>query len=287
MQHLKDNPCHGVIFVLDANCRKKGDLKYCLKALKECFNGLLRESRLIIYVNKLPTDFALEDQNLFDQEEKDTFRKEKTQDLVQYVVGYLLGESEVHSFQNFVCNMAESRHGEEALKTAISLLPSVPMNPGRFWTWTGARNWYRSLETDSLDNEKIQKRLIEKKQNELEGLEQDIRWHTKCIEDNRVAQKVFGALGTCAAVLAGAGFLAGLATTIAGGLAGIFEANITNHKTAGETKQNQVLAKQAELRSLQNHLAEQIQTETARAQRLAAEFTELEAEISQNLSAAA
>ena len=173
MQHLKDNPCHGVIFVLDANCRKKGDLKYCLKALKECFNGLLRESRLIIYVNKLPTDFALEDQNLFDQEEKDTFRKEKTQDLVQYVVGYLLGESEVHSFQNFVCNMAESRHGEEALKTAISLLPSVPMNPGRFWTWTGARNWYRSLETDSLDNEKIQKRLIEKKQNELEGLEQD------------------------------------------------------------------------------------------------------------------
>ena len=86
-------------------------------------------------------------------------------------------------------------------------------------------------------------------------------------------------------MLAGAGFLAGLATTIAGGLAGIFEANITNHKTAGEIKQNQVLAKQAELRSLQNHLAEQIQTETARAQRRAAEFTELETEISQNLSA--
>ena len=176
VQYLKDSPSHGVVFVLDANCRKKGDLRYCLMALKECFNGQLCESRLIIYVNKLPTDYSLEDQGLFDQKEKDDFRKEKVQDLVQWVVGYLLGEpeaSEVHSFQNVVCNMTGSRHGEEALKTAISQLPSVPMNPEQFWTWTEARNWYSSLEAQSFNNEEIQRRLIERKQNEVEGLEHD------------------------------------------------------------------------------------------------------------------
>ena len=173
IQNLKDGQPHGIVFVLDANCKLDADLQYCLMALKECFHGQLCESRLIIYVNKLPTDFSLRRDGLVKQEQKNDFRKKKAQEIVQFTVGHLLGESRVHHFQNFVCNMADSSDGEELLKTKISQLHSFPMNPEEFWTWTEARNWYRRLLDNSLSKEDMQKHLIEKEQNEVAGLEQD------------------------------------------------------------------------------------------------------------------
>ena len=56
---VKENPVHGIVFVVNASRRLSAELKLCVRAMKECFNGMLTESRLIIHVNKLPTDFEL------------------------------------------------------------------------------------------------------------------------------------------------------------------------------------------------------------------------------------
>ena len=150
MMHCRSCPLHGIVWVVDANGRFSADLQMALKAAKECWNGQLTESRLIVYVNKVPNAFS------FRGHPKDEVRQkqeEKVSQAVEYVVSYLLGPEKVAGFQNFVWNEQGSHAGVEFLKLAIAKLPSMPLGATQLKavrTWTEIKKYYDGVLNGAL-----------------------------------------------------------------------------------------------------------------------------------------
>ena len=98
---VKENPVHGIVFVVNASRRLSAELKLCVQAIKECFNGMLRESRLIIHVNKLPNDLEFE-QMLPDIDDLSMrkIRSQKVNLINQFLAVISLSEDQAKNFAN-------------------------------------------------------------------------------------------------------------------------------------------------------------------------------------------
>lgn len=102
MEHVKQHPPHGIVFVLRADCQYTPDLKYALMAMKECFNNMLSESRLLVYVTNLPSLSTLLEEGIEEDEEQVKRQEELARDVANHVVHYALGPDHLEGFQNFI-----------------------------------------------------------------------------------------------------------------------------------------------------------------------------------------
>ena len=184
MAYIKEKPPHGVVVVVDASGRYTEELHHALTALKLCFNNMLSESSLMVYVNKLPSDYTLKKQGIKGKELADK-RLEKVWQAVDSVVSYILGPDKVKGFLNNVWNEQDSDAGADDLKHVISLLPSKPMESSQFRTWTETEKDYLALLNDAKSKEQIQEETIANKRCLFDRLERDICYHQREIADLR------------------------------------------------------------------------------------------------------
>ena len=143
---VKENPVHGIVFIVNASRRLSAELKLCVRAIKECFNGMLRESRLIIHVNKLPDDLEFE-QNEPDMDDESMMKiqSQKVNVITQFLPVISLSGDQAKNFANTTWNLQGSRDGAGLLKAAICAFPSKPMVAKEFRTWTQCKDHYEAV----------------------------------------------------------------------------------------------------------------------------------------------
>jgi predicted GTPase len=170
MKHAKKNPLNGVVLMIDASSRLTQELQYALLALRECFNGLLSETRLILYINKLPNSFSLKQQGIRGNEEQADEREKKATEVAHFVANILFGPGKAREFRNYVKNEQGSDDGVEGLKFLISQLPAARMDSSQFRTWTEKKKYYEDLKNGVLDREQCMQELKRK-----EGRKEEIK----------------------------------------------------------------------------------------------------------------
>lgn len=174
MKHAKKNPLNGVVLMIDASSRLTQELQYALLALRECFNGLLSETRLILYINKLPNSFSLKQQGIRGNEEQADEREKKATEVAHFVANILFGPGKAREFRNYVKNEQGSDDGVEGLKFLISQLPAARMDSSQFRTWTEKKKYYEDLKNGVLDREQCMQELLKRKEGRKEEIKQSL-----------------------------------------------------------------------------------------------------------------
>jgi len=197
LSYVKENPVHGMVFVVDAGGWQSFEMELCMKALKECFNGMLSISRLIIYVNKLPTDFEFEETDPdIDDEGMRKIRQEKVHTMRQFLAKNLLQEEDAEKFAMTAWNLQNSRDGADQLKAAIRQLPEETMNAKEFRTWTECKDYYDEMLADAVSAEECAEKEIQNLQARKEEIHNDIAWHERRIRDLTIAMQAIAAVAT-------------------------------------------------------------------------------------------
>lgn len=181
MEQIKQNSLNGVVLVLDASSRPTQDLQYALLALRECFNGMLSETRLIVYCNKLPNKFSLKQEGIVGKKEQAEEQEKKAKEVAHFVANILLENP--RDFQNYVKNPQDSADGAEPLKYLISQLPAAPMNPSHLSTWTEKKKYYQNLLSGVLNKEQLKQDLRGWKQGKKEEINQSLRATRKKLKE--------------------------------------------------------------------------------------------------------
>merc|ERR1719383_1083704 len=188
-----------MVFVVDAGCWcwQSVEMELCMKAFRECFHGMLTESRLIIYVNKLPTDFELKqiDPDI-DDEGIRKIRQEKVTAITQFLAKNLLSEENAEKFANTAWNLQGSCEGADQLKAAIYNLPEETMNAKEFRTWTECKTYYDEMLADAVSAEECAEKEIQNLQARKEEIHNDIAWHERRIRDLTIAMQAIAAVAT-------------------------------------------------------------------------------------------
>ena len=174
MKHAKENPLNGVVLMIDASSRLTQELQYALLALRECFNGLLSETRLILYINKLPNSFSLKQQGIPGNAEQADEREKKATEVAHFVANILFGHGKAREFRNYVKNEQGSNDGVEGLKLLISQLPEARMDSSQFRTWSEKKKYYEDLKNGVLDREQCMQELRERKEGRKEEIKQSL-----------------------------------------------------------------------------------------------------------------
>ena len=160
--------------MIDASSRLTQELQYALLALRECFNGLLSETRLILYINKLPNSFSLEQQGIPGNEEQADEREKKATEVAHFVANILFGHGKAREFRNYVKNEQGSNDGVEGLKLLISQLPEARMDSSQFRTWSEKKKYYEDLKNGVLGREQCMQELRERKEGRKEEIKQSL-----------------------------------------------------------------------------------------------------------------
>ena len=174
MKHAKENPLNGVVLMIDASSRLTQELQYALLALRECFNSLLSETRLILYINKLPNSFSLKQQGIRRNEEQAYEREKKATEVAHFVANILFGPGKAGEFRNYVKNEQGSNDGVEGLKLLISQLPPAPMDSSQFRTWSEKKKYYEDLKNGVLGREQCMQELRKRKEGRKEEIKQSL-----------------------------------------------------------------------------------------------------------------
>ena len=160
--------------MIDASSRLTQELQYALLALRECFNGLLSETRLILYINKLPNSFSLKQQGIRGNEKQADEREKKATEVAHFVANILFGPGKAREFRNYVKNEQGSDDGVEGLKFLISQLPAARMDSSQFRTWTEKKKYYEDLKNGVLNREQCMQELRKRKEGRKEEIKQSL-----------------------------------------------------------------------------------------------------------------
>lgn len=267
MKHAKENPLNGVVLMIDASSRLTQELQYALLALRECFNGLLSETRLILYINKLPNSFSLKQQGIPGNAEQADEREKKATEVAHFVANILFGHGKAREFRNYVKNEQGSNDGVEGLKLLISQLPEARMDSSQFRTWSEKKKYYEDLKNGVLDREQCMQELRERKEGRKEEIKQSLA----------ATRKELWYLDWWWGLLSNE-FLY---------IIGAEEDSFEKKKWRLENKISELMQEQrnidTEIRGLTENLDGAIKEEKQRCQKLLKEFTELESQIGRTL----
>jgi len=234
MQHARQHPPHGVVFAVDGSARLTSDLEFAVRCFKECFNNMLQESRLIIYVNKLPSNFALEEQGITDPAQQRQARRDKAKEVVDFIASKLLSENTNFStFAGWAWNMEGSRDGVRMLKDQIRHLPANPMQAHHFRTWTEAEEYHKDILRDAENMLDEHNNLVANMEAQVREVQNDITWHENHIEKMKIAAAATAASGAFAAAI-GAIFSFGIAAAASAAVTAAAVAGIEAAKKKSE-----------------------------------------------------
>merc|ERR1719383_280651 len=264
-----------MVFVVDAGCWcwQSVEMELCMKALKECFHGMLRESRVIIYVNKLPTDFELQDTDPdIDDEGMRKIRQEKVTAITQFLAKNLLSEEDAEKFANTAWNLQNSRDGADQLKAAIRQLPEETMNAKEFRTWTECKDYYDEMLAGSVNAEECAQKEIQNLKARKEEIQNDIAWHEARIQYLNIAIPAAVStltFGASAAVAAGA-----VSTSLAG-----MQMAIEDSEAKIPALKERELSTDQETEHIRANLDEHLKKQQDRCATLKKEFDDLEQQV--------
>ncbi|CAE7397121.1 unnamed protein product [Symbiodinium sp. CCMP2592] len=165
MSFARESRPHGIVWVVDAVGRFGNDMELALQAAKECWNGQLTESKLHVFVNRVPSAFSLANDGE-EEENIEQVQAEKVDAAVRYVVKCLLGEDKVEGFRNYSWNLAGSHEGIKTLKLAIAKFdtPLTDQQAGSIRTWDELNTYYEDLETGAISAKEFQEQQLSAKQ---------------------------------------------------------------------------------------------------------------------------